>query len=436
MVNPSLPTPTISYKRCSKFTTLLLSLTIACFILSSSTSGSCTATPIPKTTRQQHQRSIAQQVHHVQLADESVHNTLMLIKKSMQKKKKLQAQAEKKQLPKKRLQKRQVEGSSPVLGDNARADIETETLNLNQAQTLIQTQSSRRPSNQGTNGITEITRTRARLISAYETIVFSESQIPVFLSQDHSRLNRKGRFNNNNVNAYLETVGDKTPVSGPTDKPPSHNKASSDNDNIEPSQINIALSKRGIITETKEMKDALEGVLNSIQSHCSDENNDVAVNSNTRDKNSLVDTLSPSTPKAVTEVQEEEYHILMQGDIPPTSTTSDVADLHTTLDQDDIDNSSSEYLPQHNHDYQNYAYMYHGCVSTPAILLVLLPVMILIAYRVYIRRQRHVAYLLLPPSSPLASTLSDSQLKAPRRASESSRNSRDMSSFVGYNTQE
>ncbi|KAG0227645.1 hypothetical protein B0O80DRAFT_441009 [Mortierella sp. GBAus27b] len=156
---------------------LLLSLAIACCLLAST----CSAKPIP---RQQHQqRAIAQQVQQVQFADESVHNSLVLLQRSMQKQQR-KRQGRKQEHGKKRTQpyKRQVGGT--VEPGSASSSTATET-------SRTATQVDKVAVIQGANKVMSSSSTkksqRAKLISAYEAIVFSESQIPVFLSQDHQR---------------------------------------------------------------------------------------------------------------------------------------------------------------------------------------------------------------------------------------------------------
>ncbi|KAI7822180.1 hypothetical protein BC939DRAFT_454210, partial [Gamsiella multidivaricata] len=198
-------------KQRSKVTALLLSLTIACIFLAST----CSAISIPKIALQlNQQRSIAQQVHHVQVADESIHNAMILMKKSLQKqrqqKRLLQQEKHHQQQPKQeskkrrsQLQKREVEGEAS-LEFNAHA--ESESFREQQLVTPSSQHLTISPNTNHEDGRysgdrkrnIRITKSkRARLISAYEAIVFSESQMPVFLSQDHrqttSAITTKGR---------------------------------------------------------------------------------------------------------------------------------------------------------------------------------------------------------------------------------------------------
>ncbi|KAF9348965.1 hypothetical protein BGX26_012688, partial [Mortierella sp. AD094] len=371
-----------------------------------------------------HQRSsIAQQVHHVQFADESVHNTIVLLKKSMQKKKRAQQQKQLKQAqppqaqtpqaqkqPKKLLKKRQVEDVAQQQQQPQSVDPKTETAQyVNQAQT--QTTTTNDSNLAGTT--TSSKRSRSRLVSAYETIVFSESQIPVFLSQDQRhRRQSKNSFRKGLAADAIEENKAETPVSGSTltntnaDKPLSHIQVRGD-DIIDPSQINVALSKRGNTNASSEKKE----VQDNAQSP-STGNSSVVVDNN-QDKDGLVEFLSSSSSE--TEVQDNKYHLI--------------------LEENSSNLSDDDYLTRHDHDPQNYAYMYHGCALKPAILLVLFPAMLLIVYRVYTRKQRQAALLFLPTTFTQFEHVPESKLKDPRRASESSRGSGDMSSFVGYNVQ-
>ncbi|KAG0004381.1 hypothetical protein BGZ80_011721 [Entomortierella chlamydospora] len=300
------------------------------------------------------------------------------MKKSMQKRKKAQqartpSQAQTPQaqsLPKKQLKKRQLKD---VL------DSETETAQyVNQAQT------------QSTTATAASKRSRARLISAYETIVFSESQIPVFLSQDqhHRRRSKISPQKSVAPPATIKENKSETQVSG-SDKRPSDS-----------SQINVALFKRG--NPNAMDKDNTQ----------SPSINDNDVVGSIRDKNSLVEHPSSSS-STESKVQDDEYH--------------------SALEKSSSDLTGKSYLARHSPDYddQDYAHLSQWCASKHAILLVLFLAMLLIAYRVYSRKQRRAALLLLPQFEHV----SESKLKDSRRASESSRGSDDMTSFVGYNIQ-
>ncbi|KAF9966556.1 hypothetical protein BGZ70_001965 [Mortierella alpina] len=208
---------------------LLLSLAVACCLLASSTSTLVAATPIPKIAHnQRQQRSLLQQVHHVQIADESVHNSMVLMKKSIQKRKQQQKRSQQQQQQasthKQKLQKRapSVEAPSTTLAatvDSLPADdlassstSGSETVkrsngskaheitrreerssssssssskgNLSSSTThSSQALSHKRTKNPKSQGHSKASR--AKLISAYEAIVFSESQLPVFWNHDH-----------------------------------------------------------------------------------------------------------------------------------------------------------------------------------------------------------------------------------------------------------
>ncbi|KAF8957228.1 hypothetical protein BGZ46_002220 [Entomortierella lignicola] len=396
---------TISRRKHSKLTSFFLSLTIACCLLSpsfysssffsSSTSSSLVyATPIHKDTRQLRQRSIAQQVHHVQFADESVHNTIVLLKKSIQKKRLAQQLQQEQQQSKKLLKKRQLVVASPS------EDIRTETQDVNQQIRSTDQQDTTASSSDSTKTIPS-KKAGTHLFSAFETIVFSESQIPVFLSQDHRQQRLGNKNKNKNSETIKETKQQQRQVSAITDKQSNYvqDGVSLGNENdyvIDSTRFNVALSKRGSLnTDDDQQQD--NAVTQSPSAYIDD------------DKNSLVTSSN--------QVQDKEYQL--NNDALPTP----------------VDQEPSFDLPHHGHRYQNYAYIYHGCASTPAFLLVLFPALLLVAYRVYLRKQRQDLTLLptdIKSSSSLSSpVLSDADLKIPRRASESLRD--DKSCFVGYN---
>ncbi|KAF9396518.1 hypothetical protein BGX21_009489 [Mortierella sp. AD011] len=298
--------------------------------------------------------------------------------RSMQKRKKAQqaqtpSQARTPQaqnLPKKQLKKRQLKDA---------LDSGTETA---QYVNLAQTQSTTTASSK---------RSCARLISAYETIVFSESQIPVFLSQDQHRRRRSKVSSQKSVTtpATVKENKSETQVSG-SDKLPSDS-----------SQINVALFKRG----NPNAMDKGNTQSSSI--------NDNDVVGSIGDKNSLVKHPSSSS-STKSRVQDDEYH--------------------SALEKSSSDLTGKSYLARHSPDYddQDYAHLFQSCASKHGTLLVLFLAMLLIAYRVYSRKQRQAALLSLPQFEHV----SESKLKDPRRASESSRGSDDdMASFVGYNIQ-
>ncbi|KAF9922656.1 hypothetical protein FBU30_007221, partial [Linnemannia zychae] len=223
--------------RTTKATFLLITLTLACCLLASSSSSTLvSAAPTPR-IRQHQQRSLAHQVHHVQIADESVHNTMVLLKKSIQKrkihqqKKRQQSQkahtasakvanaalnTESKKL--KRRSKRDIADFVPASDDRSLPYIENNGDRSNARAWTNQNNAAARPEGvthvdnhspidavtiqphvssltdknskhrQGRNGSTPQKKRkyhqRERLLSAYESIIFSESQIPVFLTQD------------------------------------------------------------------------------------------------------------------------------------------------------------------------------------------------------------------------------------------------------------
>ncbi|KAK3840842.1 MAG: hypothetical protein J3R72DRAFT_446491 [Linnemannia gamsii] len=224
----------------SKATLFLITLTLACCLLATSSSN-CLAAPIAsKSLRQQQQRSLAYQVHHVQVADESVHNNVVLLKKSIQKRRsqnnKRQQQPQQQQKrgehqghetevkKTKRHGKREFVDSFHVPvpenhdDKNNRVQHADSSLNNNDANvgdasalsivdsiatTAADARSSSTSSEPHDNAIfqpinknqqkqSQKKKHRAtRLLSAYESIVFSESQIPVFLTQDRHHHNNK-----------------------------------------------------------------------------------------------------------------------------------------------------------------------------------------------------------------------------------------------------
>ncbi|KAF9573192.1 hypothetical protein EC968_008934 [Mortierella alpina] len=194
---------------------LLLSLAVACCLLASSTSTLVAATPVPKVAHHQHQqRSLLQQVHHVQIADESVHNSIVLMKKSIQKRKQQQqkqkgSQQQQRAVHPKKLQKRKQSEEVPStafaatvdsrpaddLSHNARSSSGSETVKRSGGSKVHEI-SRRSEHSEGSPSSTTSHKnkkrqghakaSRAKLISAYEAIVFSESQLPVFWSHDHA----------------------------------------------------------------------------------------------------------------------------------------------------------------------------------------------------------------------------------------------------------
>ncbi|KAF9407859.1 hypothetical protein BGZ76_005973 [Entomortierella beljakovae] len=401
-----MPASPSSHRKFTKFTTLFLSFTIALCLLSSSPSRQCTASPVPKSLRQQ--RSIAQQVHHVQFGDESAHNTLLLIKKSIQKKR--QAKASTKD-SKKKLKKRQLVVSevttttTAAAAAAAAADANIDGVDKTNSETLLnkikiptsefpsdtEFNSQSQPSSSSSSSPSPASsspskKSHVRLFSAYETIVFSESQIPVFLSQVHShRRPAKVTVQQGQQGKYLVTKNN-----DPTTKGQATN---SDNDIIMSSEIGAevpSLFKREITDE--------KGNENP---HKSED-----------DKTELLDSDSNVNPNVAP--------------VDPLSPPSE------TQDETSSSSSSSKVLNHPEHEYQNFAYMYHGCASSSAIVMILFSVIALAAYKIYSRRHQ---YQLIPTSSPSYNVtsfeISDSMAKTPRRASESSRE--DMSHFVGYN---
>ncbi|KAF9186015.1 hypothetical protein BGZ51_001363 [Haplosporangium sp. Z 767] len=201
-----------------------ITLTIACYLLlQASSSAVCSATPIPKRSSHAKQRSIAQQVHHVQVVDESVHNTMILLKKSMQKRKiqqkqQKQLQQRQQQRTKAEQKKKEVQLQKRMVEDSAStADMVSTNLGRDSSNVLEEEEEAAEKKRGSQSNVYQIKQHSllpksikhiditgaaiikgrikkgakrlqgSRLVSAYETIVFSESQIPVFLSQDHHR---------------------------------------------------------------------------------------------------------------------------------------------------------------------------------------------------------------------------------------------------------
>ncbi|KAG9068407.1 hypothetical protein KI688_010675 [Linnemannia hyalina] len=200
--------------RVTRTTIFIITLTLACCLLSSTTFAAPAAKPQSKNLLRQ--RSLAHQVHHVQVADESVHNTFLLLKKSIQKHKSqkrsqspqqqhhpVQQGHTTKEKKTKRHAKREIVDSSfesaPVPEDRTASndkDIRVEGLvDLDSiATTATETRRGSSTSDDNSAAVQKKKHSggggggghhRARLLSAYESIIFSESQIPVFLTQDH-----------------------------------------------------------------------------------------------------------------------------------------------------------------------------------------------------------------------------------------------------------
>ncbi|KAF9953863.1 hypothetical protein BGZ65_004400 [Modicella reniformis] len=212
--------------RHSRVAALLFSLTIACCLLLSS----CSAKPVPKRNARQHQqRTIAQQVHHVQIADESVHNTLILLQKQKHQKLRLQRQQDLKHEQKKKRhqsQKRQFEAAEP--GHATKMTLSkatTTTTNVTDKESSHAIISSNTVSKIKSTSSTTTKAQREKLISAYESIVFSESQIPVFLSQDHQRQQRfrkgKNKHKRQNRTTASSSSASHMLAPGDTDNPSS-----------------------------------------------------------------------------------------------------------------------------------------------------------------------------------------------------------------------
>ncbi|KAF9547734.1 hypothetical protein EC957_007899 [Mortierella hygrophila] len=204
--------------RVTRATIFIITLTLACCLLSSTTTFAAPAAK-PQSKNLLRQRSLAHQVHHVQVADESVHNTVVLLKKSIQKRKsQKRSQSPQQQHPvqqghttKEKKTKRHVKRemvdssflSASVPEDHTASndkDIRVEGLvDLDSiGTTTTETRGSSSTSDDSSAAVQRSYKHvqkkkkqsggghhRARLLSAYESIIFSESQIPVFLTQDH-----------------------------------------------------------------------------------------------------------------------------------------------------------------------------------------------------------------------------------------------------------
>ncbi|KAG0286057.1 hypothetical protein BGZ96_009796 [Linnemannia gamsii] len=198
------------HRTITKATLFLITLTLACCLLSTSTTTFSLAAPASKPRNKSllRQRTLAQQVHHV-LADESVHNNVVLLKKSIQKRK-----------SQKRSQPQQQQGHTTLGKERTKRHGKREIVDTSLSKSSSESVDHGQPTanEDNNNGITATANEafssssisddsgtiqqsnkhrkavqkkksnhghRARLLSAYESIIFSESQIPVFLTQDH-----------------------------------------------------------------------------------------------------------------------------------------------------------------------------------------------------------------------------------------------------------
>ncbi|KAH7053720.1 hypothetical protein BKA57DRAFT_454345 [Linnemannia elongata] len=209
-------------RRVTRATIFLITITLACCLLSSTTTTFAAPAAKPPSKNLLRQRSLAHQVHHVQVADESVHNNVVLLKKSIEKRKsQKRSQSPQQQHPvqqghttattkekrTKRHAKREIVDSSfssvPVPedhtasnGKDVRVDVSVDLNSIDATTAETHRSSSTFDDNSATvqQSIKHVQKKklngggghhRARLLSAYESIIFSESQIPVFLTQDH-----------------------------------------------------------------------------------------------------------------------------------------------------------------------------------------------------------------------------------------------------------
>ncbi|OAQ31679.1 hypothetical protein K457DRAFT_349284 [Linnemannia elongata AG-77] len=209
-------------RQVTRATIFLITITLACCLLSSATTTFAAPAAKPPSKNLLRQRSLAHQVHHVQVADESVHNNVVLLKKSIEKRKsQKRSQSPQQQHPvqqghttattkekrTKRHAKREIVDSSfssvPVPedhtasnGKDVRVDVSVDLNSIDATTAETHRSSSTFDDNSATvqqsNKHVQKKKLsgggghhRARLLSAYESIIFSESQIPVFLTQDH-----------------------------------------------------------------------------------------------------------------------------------------------------------------------------------------------------------------------------------------------------------
>lgn len=174
-------------RRQSYVAVLVFSLFVASFLLAST----CSATPTLKRNAKQHQRTIAQQVHQVQFADESVHNTLVLLQSSMQMQRR-QSPGSKQQQDTRQGQKskplqsqeRRIKAAGP---DHAIKTASSKAMATTASHGSSHSITHQQDTKRNTIGNSTPKSRSVKLISAYEAIIFSESQIPVFLSHDHQR---------------------------------------------------------------------------------------------------------------------------------------------------------------------------------------------------------------------------------------------------------
>ncbi|KAF9905847.1 hypothetical protein EC991_001252 [Linnemannia zychae] len=247
MTTPTLsqaPSSSTSHPKQRRTTTtraaiLLITLTLACCLLATS-SSTCLAAPVGAgASKSLRQRSLAHQVHHVQVADESVHNTVVLLKKSIQKRKSQNKRQQQPQQQQKAAEASEVKktkrhgkrdivdsvpenrnnnarytastlsasslegGSNNVKVDDASADLVFDNIatstDARSSGSIPSDHATIHPTYDNSNKRKQLQKKKhqastTRLLSAYESIVFSESQIPVFLTQDrHHHQQRKQR---------------------------------------------------------------------------------------------------------------------------------------------------------------------------------------------------------------------------------------------------
>lgn len=224
---------------------------------------------------------------------------------------------------------------------------------------------------------------RAKLISAYEAIVFSESQIPVFLSQDHQRQRRSQESKGDSKRKSKRQVDSTSSLSSSSDQP-------------------APLSS----WETVDPKIHEVGGMNSIPQAKEDNARDLDKTGMQLKHNSGMNSgVNLEDPVRSNNNNNNE-------EIAPTSVSLDALDDKNRIPNDRTMQGvelAQEHDPdlQHStahdntwaHFHRNSSFVYHGCVSSPAVLFGLVTLVLLVLYKVYTRRQRDA--MLSSTPSPL-----------------------------------
>ncbi|KAG0307130.1 hypothetical protein BGZ99_001520, partial [Dissophora globulifera] len=432
-----------------KSITLLFSLAIACCLFASSSPNNiCSAAPVQ--TRQnyrQQQRSIAQQVHHVQFADESVHNTMKLIKISIQKRQHQILQQQKRlerataeeaaedTSPKVKHQQRRKRGDvdaepqhlPSILTTTTSAEL-VDTIGGHDAKTVAQAINQRDSvvaapslSTQSTTMTSVKTRGKkgsafkspGRLFSAYETIVFSESQMPVFLSQHHHRhLNeitmasrkREGLSSSRNVQSKRKLLVAQDPAAIPRSAGGSIQQPPEMRDvivTVSPDKLSEDINMHPPRAHANDASGPLMHTSMTVNSGSSNNNNGteeqeeegavVAVDGAGEKNNNSNDDDDNTNNIRVT-----------QAEIPAAQVAPAGGDINSPVPPAEHSDPSinvgapSAYLQNK----KSSASMYHACATSPLLLMGVLSLVLVASYRVYVHRQRRQASVLPSMASP------------------------------------